>query len=299
MMIIVSLKKCVAGTDLSNQNEKECKMERFSDTDDIYNGDWSQNDKWNPRPFPDSYLSSVMSVDFKWWWRWSVMWIGSDRLFHKRPLWNDGDVDVKTNSCSRTMIFLDFLVKFLGFLGELFWISWWIFWQTCVAENSADDHHNEGCQDQNEVGAKHAFALLATVNNEWQNIWEYLGIFGNIWKYLGLFGNIWEYLGIFGNIWEYMGIYGQFVLKPSQRRSSQKRQWWRRWRQQRWWYRRRMCRGLCRTCLQGWAPLIPPGQNLMKALCDKNVWTGDIVIGPYSFCPQQFQQFYLDVHIND
>ena len=39
MMIIVSLKKCVAGTDLSNQNEKECKMERFSDTDDIYNGD--------------------------------------------------------------------------------------------------------------------------------------------------------------------------------------------------------------------------------------------------------------------
>jgi len=39
MMIIVSLKKCVAGTDLSNQNEKECKMEIFSDTDDICNGD--------------------------------------------------------------------------------------------------------------------------------------------------------------------------------------------------------------------------------------------------------------------
>jgi len=38
-MIIVSLKKCVAGTDLSNQNEKECKMEIFSDTDDICNGD--------------------------------------------------------------------------------------------------------------------------------------------------------------------------------------------------------------------------------------------------------------------
>ena len=98
------------------------------------------------------------------------------------------------------MIFLDLSVFFLDFFV--------IFWKTCVAENSADDHHNEGCQDQNEVGAKHAFALLATVNNEWQNIWEYLGIFGNLW--------------------EYMGIYGQFVLKPSQRRSSQKRQRWRR-----------------------------------------------------------------------
>ena len=33
--------------------------------------------------------------------------------------------------------------------------------RTCVAENSSNDHHNEGRQDQNKVGAKHAFTLLS------------------------------------------------------------------------------------------------------------------------------------------
>ena len=32
--------------------------------------------------------------------------------------------------------------------------------KTCVTENSADDHHNERCKDENEVGAKHTFTLL-------------------------------------------------------------------------------------------------------------------------------------------
>ena len=128
-----SFKKCVAWTDVSNQNEKECKMEGFSDTDDFYNGDWSQNDKWNGRPSPDSFLISVMwchvmSVGFKWWWRWSVMSVGFDRLFHNRPLWNDGDVNVKTNLCSREQrrrpsqwffwIYRCFFWIFLWFFGK-------------------------------------------------------------------------------------------------------------------------------------------------------------------------------------
>ena len=72
--------------------------------------------------------------------------------------WNDGDVHVKT----------------------------------CVAENSADDHHDEGCEDENKVGAKHAFTLLVTINNKWQNIWEFIQILGNKWKYIGLYGDTWE-----------------------------------------------------------------------------------------------------------
>merc|ERR1719285_1303279 len=31
---------------------------------------------------------------------------------------------------------------------------------SCVTENSTNDHHNERCKDENEVGAKHAFTLL-------------------------------------------------------------------------------------------------------------------------------------------
>ena len=50
------------------------------------------------------------------------------------------------------------------------------------------------------------------------------------------------------------------VLKPWQRRSSQRRPQWKRLRRRRWWCRRRRCTGWCRTCPQDWEALIPPGQ---------------------------------------
>ena len=50
---------------------------------------------------------------------------GCDRAFHNRPLWNDSDVNVKTNLCSREQrrrpsqwFFLDLSVFFPGFLCD-------------------------------------------------------------------------------------------------------------------------------------------------------------------------------------